>query len=607
MMLKTTKHIIFFILCLLAACGLQAQQTKEQLASYYYQHGEYAQAAEIYERLYSETSNKFYYQMLFKSYLELDRTRDAERLVERRIKNNRRDIYLHVDMAAVWLKQDNKRKAEKEYEEALSLITPDLQQTAELVQALENAGRHDLMIRAYKRVREVSNNPYLFINEVAALYGSVGDYEAMTQEYLDFLDNQPNMKGSIQISLQRAMLQTSDERLNEGLRNALMQRIDQQPDNQLYLEMMIWYSLQVKDFDFAMTQAQAVFARFPSMGAEQLYKVAGIALANNDYDVAQECYATIIERGNSTPNYYESRIGLLQTKFSRLNRNFPVATRELEGLRAEYDNTLAEMGKGRNTLVIMRSYASLLAYYIGDIQAAADILYDALELNGVPQKELCQVKLELGDLLLFAGEPWEASLLYMQVERNFKEDVLGAEAKLRNARLAYYNHDFRWAVSQLSVLRSSTTKLIANDAMELSLLISDNMEDDSTYGMLEHYATADLYLYRNLLDSAWTELEEITRHSLSHPILDEVMMQKAKIRMRQQRYDDADSLLTKLFDLYGDDLLGDDALMLRAELNEQRLHRPEVAKECYEKILTDFPVSLYCDMARKRYNELRDL
>lgn len=604
-MLNKTRNIIVLILCLLSAVALHAQQTKEQLASYYYQHGEYAQAAEIYKHLYDETSNKFYYQMLLKSYLELDMTREAQRLVERRIKDNRKDIYLHVDMASVWLKQDNKRKAEKEYEEALALVTPDLKQTAELVQALENAGRHDLMIAAYKRVREVSKNQYLFVNEVAALYGSIGNYEAMTQEYLDLLDKQPNMKGSVQVSLQRAMLQTSDERLSEGLRNALMQRIEQQPDNRVYLEMMIWYSLQVKDFEFAMAQAQAVFARFADLGAEQVYRVAGIALANNEFDVAEECYATIIARGESTPLYYESRIGILQTKFNRLNRNFPVATSQLEALRDEYDATLATMGKGRNTLPIMRSYASLLAYYLGDIQGAADLLYDVLELKGLQEKDRCQVKLELGDLLLFAGEPWEASLLYMQVERTFKNDALGSEAKLRNARLAYYNHDFRWALSQLSVLRASTTKLIANDAMELSLLISDNMEDDSTFGMLEHYATADLYLYRNLLDSAWYELEEIKHHSLSHPILDEVLMQQAKIRMRQQHYDEADSLLSHLFDLYGDDLLGDDALMLRAELNEQRLARPDIALQCYEKILIDYPVSLYADQARKRYNALR--
>ena len=604
-----SKHRILGLLCLTffvaAATTLHAQQTKEQLAAHYYSQGEFAQAAELYEGLYEKTSNKFYYQMLLKSYMELGQTRDAERLVEKRMKANRRDIYLHVDLAEVYRKKGEEKKANKEYEEALSKITTDMQQTEALVRAFEGAGRYDMMLKSYQKAREVARNRFIFVNEIAALHGSMGDYEAMTQEYMDLLDHSPGSIGSIQISLQRALQQTADDRLSEGLRQALVSRIQEHPENRTYIEMMIWYSLQVKDFEFAMTQAKAVDARFPDMGGEQLQRVANIALSNNDFDVAQECFKALVSKGKDAPQYFNSRLGLLKVQFNRLNRNFPVATDQLNQLRQQYEDALQELGKQRNTLPIMRDYASLLAYYLNDVQAAADILYDALEIERLPQKETCEVKLELGDLLLFAGEPWEASLLYMQVEKSYRDDVLGAQAKLKNARLSYYNNDFQWAISQLNVLRASTTKLIANDAMELSLLISDNMEDDSTYEMLELYAAADLMLYRNQLDSAWQKLDEISQRTLSHPLLDEVLMQKAKIRMRQQQYEEADSLLATLIAFYPDDLLADDALMLRAELNEQRLAKVEVARECYEKILVDYPVSLYADKARKQYNKLR--
>ena len=605
MSLKPIISIGILLTCLLASTATFAQQTKEQLAAHYYSHGEYAQAAEIYEGLYKNTSNKFYYQMLLKSYLELGQIRDAERLVEKRMKDYRRDIYLHVDLAEVLLKKGDKKKADKEYEEALNAITADMLQVEDLVRAFEGVGRSDLMLKAYLKAREVMKSRFVYVNEIAALHGSTGNYEAMTQEYLDLLDNSPGSIGSIQISLQRAMQQTSDERLSDGLRSALISRIQDHPENRSYIEMMIWYSLQVKDFEFAMTQAKAVDARFPDMGGEQLYRVANIALSNADYDVAEECYRALISKGTSSPQYFNSRIGVLKVQFARLNRNFPTPTDQLQALRQQYDATLQELGKKAATLPIMRDYASLMAYYLNDVQGAADMLYDALEIPKLPQKDVCQVKLELGDLLLFAGEPWEASLLYMQVEKTYRDDILGAQAKLRNARLSYYNNDFQWAISQLNVLRASTTKLIANDAMELSLLISDNMEDDSTYGMLELYAAADLMLYRNQLDSAWQKLDEIAQRSLSHPLLDEVLMQKAKIRMRQNRFEEADSLLAKLYDFYPDDILADDALMLRAQLNEERLQHPEVAKECYEKILVDYPVSLYADRARKRYNALR--
>jgi tetratricopeptide (TPR) repeat protein len=233
------------------------------------------------------------------------------------------------------------------------------------------------------------------------------------------------------------------------------------------------------------------------------------------------------------------------------------------------------------------------------------MLDDVLELPRLKNQVRDEVKLELGDLLLFAGQTWDASLLYMQVEKANKNDVLGAAAKFRNAKLSYYTHDFEWAKSQLNVLRSSTSKLIANDAMELSLLISDNMEDDSTYGMLELFADADLLLYRGMLDSAWAGFDAVGHAMLSHPLFDEVLMRKAQIRVKQGRYADADSLLQQLVEFYPYDITADDALMLRAELNEERLDNRQTALECYEKLLMDYPSSLYVDRARKRYNELK--
>jgi outer membrane protein assembly factor BamD (BamD/ComL family) len=274
-------------------------------------------------------------------------------------------------------------------------------------------------------------------------------------------------------------------------------------------------------------------------------------------------------------------------------------------LRRQYEEAIEELGKNERTVPLMRHYAQLVAYYGNDPQPAVSMLDDVLEIPRLKAAVRDEVKLELGDLLLFAGEVWDASLLYMQVEKANKNDVLGAQAKLKNAQLSYYNHDFAWANSQLKVLRASTSKLIANDAMELSLLISDNMEDDSTYSMLELFADADLLLYRNRLDSAWDGFSEVSRRTLSHPLLDEVLLRQARIRMKQARFEEADSLLQRLVDFYPQDITADDALMLMAQLNEERLGNNQKAIECYEKLLVDYPSSLYVDRARKRYNALK--
>ena len=603
------RPIVATVLCLLLSLlslpSARAQQTQEQLASHYYSSGEFAQAAEIYEGLYKQYPNKFYYQMLYRSYIELQQYRDAERLTEKRLKQFPGELFVYVDQGMIYEKKGDAKKASKVFDRSIEKIGFDSKQTGDLALAFENVNHLEYALKTYLAAREKMRNKYVYVGEVATLHQRMGNYEAMMQEYFDLLDNSPGYMSSIQLSLQRVLAETSSPQVADGLRRALVQRVQQHPENKQYLEMMIWFSLQQKDFRFAMEQAQAVDARFPDMGGETLMRVAGIARSNGDYDVAQESYATVARKGAENPYYFEARVGVLEVQFDRLDRNFPVDNARLQQLLRDYQGAFAELGKNVNTCVLMRNYAHLLAYYADSVQAAADCLYDILELPKLPSKVRDEVKLDLGDLLLFAGEVWDASLLYMQVDKANHNDVLGSQAKYRNAKLSYYNHDFEWANSQLKVLRASTTKLIANDAMELSLLISDNMDDDSTYTMLEKYADADLLLYRNQLDSAYDALEALSTSALSHPIFDEVLLQKARIRIRQQRYVEADSLLQKLVEFYPNEIVADDAVMLLAQLNEEKLNNMEQARYYYEKLILDYPASLFVDQARKRYNLLK--
>ena len=605
-----SKRCKILIACLLAVLlhGLPAAaqgQSQEQMAAYYFDQGEYEQAAQLYESLYERTTNKYYYQRLYATYLKLGEYRDAIRLAEKRQKKQPKELALHVDEGNVYLVQKQTKKAEKCFDKAIEAITSNLAPVPDLAMAFSGIGRHDYAAKTYLKAREQTRNPHLYFNELVGVYQAMGDHEAMTHEYFDLLDKQPGMMPSIQISMQKTLQEAPDERLAEGVKRALVERVREHPDNRSYLEMMIWFALQQKDFRFALAQARAVDARFPDQGGEHLMRVAQIAYANEDYDVAAESYRLVQQKGQEHPHYFDARVGELEVDFARINHNYSIDSKSFAQLMQKYEGAIAELGKNERTIPLMRHYANLKGYHGNDAQAAASMLDDVLELPRLKPQVRDEVKLELGDLLLFAGSVWDASLLYMQVDKANKNDLLGAQAKFKNAKLSYYNHDFEWAASQLKVLRASTSKLIANDAMELSLLISDNMEDDSTYGMLELFADADLQLYRNQLDSAWAGFDEVSRRALSHPLMDEVLMRKAQIRLKQARYEEADSLLQRLVDFYPTDITADDALILQAELNEDHLGNTAKALECYEKLLLDYPTSLYSDRARKRYNALK--
>lgn len=589
----------------MASMSAFAQQSNEQMASFYYQNGEFDKAIELYEPLYQRTQNRFYYQMLYESFLATERLKEAEKLAEKRLRQYPSEISLYVDLGQIQLRRGEKKKAEKTLHTAIEKLGNDSRQLSDLVQSFQNIRRPDLAVKAYLQQRERQRNPFAYVMELATLYQAMGDYESMTAEYFSLLDNSPGNMGSIQIALQKALSETSNPKLADGLRSTLVSRVQKDPNNRYYLDMMIWFSLQQKDFQFAWEQARAVDQRFPSQGEEQIFRVAAIAHNNSDYATAASCYRYLIGKGAANQYYFDSRVGELRVKFDRINKGYSISAPELTALKAEYQAALDELGKEPRTVPLMRNYAYLLAYYADDVALASDLLYDIIEMPQIKAQLRDEVKLDLGDLLLFSGSTWDASLLYSQVEKANKNDLLGSQAKFRNAKLSYYNNDFEWAKSQLDVLRASTSKLIANDAMQLSLLISDNMEVDSTFEMLELYAAADLDLYRNRLEEAWQGYESIAIRTLSHPLLDEVLLQKARIRIKQARYAEADSLLQHLVDFYPHDILADDALLLMAELNEDHLNNMERARSCYERILLDYPSSLYTDRARRRYNELK--
>ncbi|MBQ2538816.1 MAG: hypothetical protein II555_01710, partial [Bacteroidales bacterium] len=277
--------------------SLSAQENTEQMASYYYQNREYDKAIELYEPLYQRTQNQFYYQMLYGCYVETQQYKEAERLVEKRMKRQQNDLTLYVDLGNLYAKRGDKKKSEKYYSSAVDRVGHDSRQVSDLAMSFENAGRSDYAIKTYLMAREKMNNQVIYVMELATLYGKSGAYDKMVDEYFNLLDKSPGSIGSIQIALQRALNETSGNALSEGLRQTLVSRIRQHPDNRSYLEMMIWFSLQQKDFDFALTQAKAVDARFPEQGGQQVMRVAQIAQNNEAYDIAEKAYSHIVAKG----------------------------------------------------------------------------------------------------------------------------------------------------------------------------------------------------------------------------------------------------------------------------------------------------------------------
>lgn len=598
---KNILFLIFIVLALASPLGSYSQEGKEDNNLY---GQELENKINKYEDRIDKEFKDEYYNNLILLYTQTNQDPKARKLIRKTIKQFPNNSIYIADLGLCYLREGDKKKAEKEFDKSIENLGADHNSIVKLANHYNVNNNIDYSIKTFKKGRQLLNNPYRFIYEISYLYQMQGRYEAIAEEYISLLDQNPNMLNQIKIYLGNIIQQDTDKKFLNHFRQAILKKAQKEEDNPYIAQLYVWILLQEKDYEMAFLQAKSIDRRFEENTGKSVYEIANIALNNKDYKTSKQAFTYLVSKGSESAYYMISRVGLLNSLYQPFIGRINHTKKEIATLKEEYISTLNELGKSRPTVPIMQQYAYLLAYYLKSPQEAVDILDEILAIAHINHNEKAEIKLMRADIYLMENDIWEASLTYSQVEKEFKNDVIGSEAKFKNAMLSYYNGDFDWAMSQFDVLRSSTTKLIANDAMEYSLLIYDNIDEDSTYNALSLYSKAEFALYQNKYETALSYLDTIDQNYLSHPIFDKVLYKRAEISIKKEEYTKADSLLNIILLKYPYDLMADDALYLLAELNQTHLNSPEKAKEYYERIILDYPNSLYVVEARKRYNEL---
>jgi tetratricopeptide (TPR) repeat protein len=605
----TNKRNFFLRFCLIlflftiGSFYINAQGNNDaQLALQYYQMGDYEKAATVYEKLYNKTSNQAFYMGYFNSLMMLQDYNEAEKLVKKAIKKEGENSMLLADLGYVYEQSGNQSGARQHYDEAIKKLPADQNAIAQLANKFVSRQQNNNAIETYLKGRKATGNSYSF--ELANLYSATGNYGAMVEEYLDLLQSNQGYMQTVQVSLQTKLPHDPEGINKEALRVSLLRRIQKFPDNPIYSELLVWYMIQQKDFDAALLQAKALDRRYQEDG-QRLLNLGSLAKSNGDYETAVKSYQYVVDKGKSAPYYINARMELLNAMNSRIEKEGYASSQQLAELKYNYEKALTELGKSAVTAPLVRGLAHLEAFHLNNTAEAERLLHEAIAIPGVRPNLLAELKLELGDVYLLQGEIWESALLYGQVEKAFKMDPLGQEAKLRNAKLSYYRGDFEWARAQLDILKSATSQLIANDALALSLLIADNTGLDTSTTAMLMYATADLLEYQNKDSLALATLDSILTIFRFHSLTDEVYFKKAEIMKKQGKFEEAIGYYNRIIKEYPFDILADDAMYLMGDLYENKLKDPQKAMEIYGDLLMHYPGSTFGVEARKRFRTLR--
>ena len=574
----------------------------ETLANSYLQEGEFDKAAELFQSLWEKSNYDVkFYTPLYQCLLSLKKYDDLEKVVKREIKKYSGNTQFIIDLGYLYSQIPDAARSKEQYDLALKELKPYEPAVRNLANSYEGYRLYDYVIATYEKGSKTMKNETYYSMELANAYMSKGDAANAVKYFLLNIEMNPQNEQIVKNTVQT---NKDEAKLLEQLETQLYSKVQKNNSSEEFIDLLTWVYIQNKDFEGALAQMKALDKRKGENGT-RVITIARMAQTEGDYTNAINGFEYVVNKGKNGDLYFQARTELLNCRKEKVSKDLNYTQADLIGLKNDYLAFINDNDRNFRTAQSMKDLADLEGFYLHDIAGAIDLCNEILKMPGVVNKLKNQTKLSLGDFYLISGDVWESTLLYSQVDKDEKDSPLGEDARFRNAKLAYYKGDFDWAQTQLEVLKSATSELISNDAIKLSVFIIDNLGLDTVATPMQMYAHAELLEFQNKDSDAVATLDSITKMFPGHALTDDIEYTKAEIDVKHKEFEKAIPLLEDIIKTYKEDLKGDDATFLLAEINEQQLHNKEKAMELYKSIITDFSNSLLVIDARKRYRLLR--
>ncbi|NVJ46974.1 MAG: tetratricopeptide repeat protein [Cytophagia bacterium] len=609
LLISVRSLVLAALVVLFSATTLDAQSNDPvDIAEEYLSQGEVEKARDQFEKL---AKSRQYIPRIHDSYFSLLLSEkdfdEAEKYLKSVLKQMDGSFRYAIDMGVLYRSMGENERASKYLDDLIDDIvkTEDANlrrnNVSILAQMFFQKDFRDKAIRTYQKGREAFGNSDQFALDLATVYRVMNEKENMITEYLRFSKSQPRNVGFVKNSLQRYLTEPEDM---DTLEIVLYDFIQEEAGNPIFNELLVWTHLQQKNFSAALRQARALDRRMANNG-QNILEVGMIAFENDDFKSASQAFGYIMSDFPDSPNQRLALRYSLLAEEEVIKTTYPVDKDAVRNLIVKYNQYKEESRDIFSAMEAQRRVALLQAFQLNEVDTAIATLQDLVSQPVGKHRVLAEAKMDLADIYLLDQQPWESILLYGQVERMFKDEPLGYTAKLKSAKLSYFKGEFELAQSHLDILKLATSREIANDALDLSILIKNNTVFDTTDVVMQSYANVELMIFQNHQEEALVAMDSMLVAYEDHSISDEVLYLKAQTLRELGRFDDALASLKIINEKYYYDILGDDALFLTGLILEQDLNKPQEAMTIYSDLLTKFQGSIYVAEARSRFRELR--
>ena len=578
-----------------------AQNNNQKIAYQYFINGDYDKAIVLYEELNKSNNPVNTYSPYFISLINTNNFFTAEKLAKKLYSKNPQRLNYLVDVIISLKKQEKSNKFTFNLKKLFRKLNGRNSQAIQLANRFLSFEMYDISLEIYERSSKI-NDSFSYDLQKAQLYGLLGNDEMMVNQYLDFLLKNPNKKKVVFSNIQRFLDNNGikDYDNTNLVKRSLLNIIKKYPDRYDFNEMLVWLFMQNQQYKFALQQVISLDRRNQN-SLVKIFDITEKLLDLEKFKLAIEGLDYIISKGFNSELYITSHINKLfaETKILK-NKN-----ENLEPINEKYNSVINEVGKNSYSILLLSNYAHFKAFYMKNLEEAKVILEDAMKIVNADPIDIAECKIQYADIMLLSGNIWDALLFYSQVEKDFKENPIGHTAKFKRAKIAYYKGDFTWAQAQLDVLKASTSKLISNDAMDLSLLIADNYNLDTIDQPMMQFARADLLFFQQKYDEAILSYDSILTIFKGHDLSDEIYFRKYKIYLAKNDNESSVKMLEKIINDFSYEILIDDALYNIAKIYENEYNDSAKAKDYYQKIILNHEGSIYASEARSRFRFLR--
>ena len=583
------------IVTILIFFSLFVRAQNEQLAQNYFDRGEFEKALVSYEDLLkSQPGNMIYFQKTIDCYQQLQQFDKAEKGIQERL-DKFKQANLLVELGYNYQLQKNTDKAKKYYDQAIDRIKKNVNEVYGIAYTFERKALTDYALLAYQTAANIDSK-LNFNFQIAVLYGQKGEMELMLETFLNESYQNPQNLPIIQNQLNRFMTEDANENFNDLLKKALLTRA-QKTQDLFWNDFLSWYFIQLKEYGKAFIQQKAIYKRSPDSFAN-IVNLGQMAMDDKDIEAAKEILTFVLENTNNLELLIEANSYLLEMRIENATeKDYPQITSDLERL-------IKEFGISPYTIPLLKLDAEFSAFHLKNVEKAKTILKNALEMD-LDKNQNAEIKMELADILLFEEKFNQALIYYSQVGEDMSGSVIGQEASLKTAKTSYYKTDFEWASHQLKILKSASTQLIANDALDLFLLISDNTVEDSTQVALKKFARADFLQFQNKKQEALSAFQNILKEHKGEEIEPITLLRIGKIYEKLGDFTNALENYSAIINNHKECIYIDEAYFFSAEIYNEKLKDFEKAKPLYESIIMNHEDSIYYVEARKKYRQLR--